>query len=415
MSRTANNLHEQIALQDTHSLLSAFEQFSRLSEQLQHSYEDLDRRAGELTRELAQANSERLEQLAQKEKLADRLEKLLTALPAGVVVLNRDGIIHTANRAAREVFEQDLIGVDWLPFIQAQVRSSEASDLILHNGRVVTLNRQHLDSDDEEIVLIHDVSHNRMLQELAGRQQRLAAMGQMAAGLGHQLRTPLSSALLYVSQVLTPALNDEQQMRAVEKIRASLRYLEKLINDMLMYAKGGEFASASFNVSQLLINFNARFEARLQQADARLSINCECDSDMALRGSIDALVSVLINLAENALEACTSQCQLQLRVYQQAQHLILALSDNGPGLSAEQQLHIFEPFYTDKDRGTGLGLAVAQSIAHAHQGDLLVKSEPGHGSTFYLCLPLETGEQFLPSGQMTHPINNVGQNSGDTQ
>ena len=415
MSRTANNLHEQIALQDTHSLLSAFEQFSRLSEQLQHSYEDLDRRAGELTRELAQANSERLEQLAQKEKLADRLEKLLTALPAGVVVLNRDGIIHTANRAAREVFEQDLIGVDWLPFIQAQVRSSEASDLILHNGRVVTLNRQHLDSDDEEIVLIHDVSHNRMLQELAGRQQRLAAMGQMAAGLGHQLRTPLSSALLYVSQVLNPALNDEQQMRAVEKIRASLRYLEKLINDMLMYAKGGEFASASFNVSQLLINFNARFEARLQQADARLSINCECDSDMALRGSIDALVSVLINLAENALEACTSQCQLQLRVYQQAQHLILALSDNGPGLSAEQQLHIFEPFYTDKDRGTGLGLAVAQSIAHAHQGDLLVKSEPGQGSTFYLCLPLETGEQFLPSGQMTHPINNVGQNSGDTQ
>ena len=415
MSRTANNLHEQIALQDTQSLVSAFEQFSRLSEQLQHSYEDLDRRAGELTRELAQANSERLEQLAQKEKLADRLEKLLTALPAGVVVLNRDGIVHTANRAARDVFEQDLIGVDWLPFIQAQVRSSEASDLILHNGRVITLNRQHLDSDEEEIVLIHDVSHNRMLQELAGRQQRLAAMGQMAAGLGHQLRTPLSSALLYVSQVHNPALNDAQQQRAVEKIRASLRYLEKLINDMLMYAKGGEFASASFNVSQLLINFNARFEARLQQADARLSINCECDSDMALRGSIDALVSVLINLAENALEACTSECRLQLRAYQQAQHLILALSDNGPGLSAEQQLHIFEPFYTGKDRGTGLGLAVAQSIAHAHQGDLRVKSEPGQGSTFYLCLPLETGEQFLPSGQMTHPINNVGQNSGDTQ
>lgn len=414
MSQTANNMQNLFALQDPHSLMSAFEQFGRLSEQLQQSYQDLDRRAAELTRQLAQAQDERLEQLAQKEKLADRLETLLTALPAGVVVLNRDGIIHTANRAASEVFECALIGEAWQTLLQNRLRSYEAHDVILNNGKVVNLSRQPLETDGEEIILIHDVSHTRMLQDLAGRQQRLAAMGQMAAGLGHQLRTPLSSALLYIAQVHNPALNTDQQHRAADKIRASLRYLEKLINDMLMYAKGGEFANASFNVGQLLIAFNARFEARLQQSGSTLNIDCK-QSDLHLRGSIDALISVLINLAENAVEACNGPCQLTLMVYEQSGFLILAMRDNGPGLSAEQQLHIFEPFYTDKDRGTGLGLAVAQAIAHAHQGDLLVKSEPGQGSTFYLCLPLDTGEQFLPSGQMTTSINQAGQSSGDDQ
>jgi len=75
------------------------------------------------------------------------------------------------------------------------------------------------------------------------------------------------------------------------------------------------------------------------------------------------------------------------------------MQDNGPGLSDEQQLHIFEPFYSQRQGGTGLGLAVAQSIAQAHKGELLVKSQIGQGCTFYLCLSLEQEDQFLPSGQ----------------
>jgi two-component system sensor histidine kinase FlrB len=414
MSTSARSIQHSLSLQDPQSLVTAFEQFSRLSEQLQQSYQDMDRHAAELAEQLATARSERLQQLAEKEKLADRLEKLLAALPAGVIVLDRRGVIHTANTAAQSFFDQPLQGREWQQVLQDNLCRSEAQDLVLHNGRVLTINRQALDSDDEEIVLINDVSHNRMLQDLANRQHRLAAMGQMAAGLAHQLRTPLSSAMLYSSQLNTSTLDPRQQQRAQEKIHASLRYLEKLINDMLMYAKGGEFANASFSIGQLLIAFNSRFEARLQQAGSRLAINCQT-GNLSLKGSMDALVSVLINLAENAVEACEQNCDMQLKVYQQADHLILALSDNGPGLSAQQQLHIFEPFYSSKNSGTGLGLAVAQAIAQAHQGDLLVKSEPGLGSTFFLCLPLEQGEQFLPSGQMTHPVNKAGQDSGDSQ
>jgi len=72
----------------------------------------------------------------------------------------------------------------------------------------------------------------------------------------------------------------------------------------------------------------------------------------------------------------------------------------GPGLSVDLQNKIFQPFFTLRDGGTGLGLSVAQSIVQAHQGDLLVRSQPGKGSSFYICLPLSRNEQFMASGEM---------------
>ncbi len=225
-------------------------------------------------------------------------------------------------------------------------------------------------------------------------------MGQMAAGLAHQLRTPLASAVLYASQLNQFTADNPRENKAVEKIRTCMRYLEKLINDMLMYAKGGEFAEQQFKLNDLLVTFNTRIEHRLKENNIQLNIISQLN-DFKLTGSLDALVSVLINLFENAMQVCKENCEINLQVYQQADHLILAVHDNGPGLNVEQQSKIFQPFFTQREGGTGLGLAVAQSIVQAHHGDLLVKSTPGKGASFYICLPLNRGEQFLASGQKT--------------
>ncbi len=408
MSSTASLIKQPAeTLHDPQGLLAAFEHFSQLSTQLQQSYQELDRRATELTRELAIARSERLQQLAEKEKIAERLEKLLTALPAGVVVVDVQGCIITANKAAESLFEQTLQGSNWQQIFTDYLKHQEGQDAVLKNGRIISLNRQQLDSNEGEIILINDVTHNRKLQDIANRQQRLAAMGQMAAGLAHQVRTPLASAMLYTSQIQKAEHQPEIRHKALEKILASLRYLQKLINDMLMYAKGGEFSSNAVSIAQLLVAFKSRIEPRILQNNTRLLIKCDMHNTH-ITGSIDALVSVLMNLAENAMEACGHDCMIELNVYQQEDYLILAVADNGPGISAEQQLRIFEPFYSARDGGTGLGLAVARSIAQAHQGDLLVKSETGKGSTFYLCLPFDQGEHFLPSGKMTTPYNLAG-------
>jgi two-component system, sensor histidine kinase FlrB len=318
-------------------------------------------------------------------------------LPAGVVVVNRAGIILTANRAAEHFFGAHLPGKNLQQVMNERVSHREAQDIFLHDGSVLSISRKSLADEEGEIIVFSDISHNRRLQEMAGRQTRLAAMGQMAAGLAHQLRTPLASAMLYVSQLEQARQRPDMHAKATDKIRSSLRYLEKLINDMLLYAKGGEFSATSFSLHQLLVSFQARIEARLLQTGTQLVLH-KPQTDQILRGSQDALVSVLMNLADNAMQVCESNCVLELSARQQNEYLIISLRDNGPGMSRDMQAHIFEPFFSQRNGGTGLGLAVAQAIAQAHHGDLLCKSEPGQGSTFFLCLPLNQGEQFIPSG-----------------
>jgi len=391
------------SLQDPAQLVAAFEQFGRLSDQLQQSYQELDKRAAVLTEQLASAQDERLKQLAEKEQLAHHLQTLLNALPAGVLLVDKNGIITTANPAAELFLEQSLIGKDWRRVYAYSVSRHSEQDLFLNSGRILSLKRQPLNdttdkSNQGEIILLDDISEQRMLEGLADRQNRLAAMGQMAAGLAHQLRTPLASAVLYASQLDQFTVDNPKQNKAVEKVRTCMRYLEKLINDMLMYAKGGEFAEQKFQLNDLLVTFNTRIENTIREKKIQLSIISRLN-DIQLTGSLDALVSVLINLLENAMQVCEGDCKIELEVYQQADYLILAVRDNGPGLSVDQQTKIFEPFFTQREGGTGLGLAVAQSIVQAHHGDLLVRSQPGKGSNFYICLPLNRGEQFLASGQ----------------
>ena len=416
VSEAADKISQQ-NLTDPAQLVAAFEQFGRLSDQLQQSYHELDQRAAELTRQLASAQNERLIQLAEKERLAHRLETLLNAMPAGVLLVDEEGTIKTANPAAERLLEQPLENKQWRRVYAHSVAQHTEHELHLNSGRILSVKTQPLDDKNGqqdqqgEIILLDDITEQRMLESLANRQNRLAAMGQMAAGLAHQLRTPLASAVLYASQLdqfaAAESGDNKQQHKAVNKVRTCLRYLEKLINDMLMYARGGEFAEQQFLLDELLVTFNTRIENRLRESQAQLTIISEFN-DFQLTGSMDALVSVLINLAENAIEACGDEaCELQLEVSRQADHLILAMRDNGPGLSIEEQAKIFQPFYTNRrnrknasgaDRGTGLGLAVAQSIVQAHHGDLLVRSQPGKGSSFHVCLPLSRGEQFLASG-----------------
>ena len=376
------------------SLKAAFDEFNRLSRQLQQSYEDLQQRTGELNLNWLphpEFNSDK------HGPLASRIEVLLATLPVAVIVVNQSGIIMTANSSAEQFFGAHLPGRILQQLMQEYVSHSEAQDVFLHDGSVLSMSRKSLAEDEGEIIVFSDVTHNRRLQEMAGRQTRLAAMGQMAAGLAHQLRTPLASAMLYVSQLEPARQRPDLHIKVTEKVRSSLRYLEKLINDMLLYAKGGDFSTSRFSLHQLLVSFQARIEARLLQTGSQLILQ-KPQADQILRGSQDALVSVMLNLAENALQVSGQQCVIELSIRQQNEYLIISLRDNGPGMSRDTQAHIFEPFYSQRSGGTGLGLAVAQAIAQAHHGDLLCKSELGQGSTFYLCLPLNQGEQFIPSG-----------------
>jgi two-component system sensor histidine kinase FlrB len=219
------------------------------------------------------------------------------------------------------------------------------------------------------------------------RQDRLAVMGEMAASLAHQVRTPLTSALLYLSNLEHADLSSLDRTRFIGKITDRLQHLERMVKDMLQFARGGSFEMEEIHVQELAYAFQQALEPQLAQCNGEMKINIYALS-ACVRGNREALLGVLLNLATNAIQACGEDIKLCLEVRHNKNHdVIIMLQDNGPGIPDEIQEQLFTPFFTTRSGGTGLGLAVARAIVNAHHGDIHVDSKVGKGSSFMVCLP----------------------------
>jgi two-component system sensor histidine kinase FlrB len=369
-------------------LAQAFLAFHQVSEDLAASYRALEARVHALNAELASARSARLEELAERERLANRLQHLLSVLPAGVIVLEGDGTVQDANPAAVELLGQPLIGQAWTAVIERAFlpRPDDGHEISLHNGRRVSVATQSLSPHPGQIVLLTDMTGTRALQERVHRHERLCALGEMSARLAHQLRTPLASALLYAAPLSQPALAATERRRIAGKLLERLRHLERLINDMLVFARGGGAGMARIRLDELIAALQQALEAPLGNGGCTLAVE-HVDAEMQIYASRETLLGALMNLAVNAVQACGHGGRLRLYTVVNAQQVEIVLADNGPGIPAALQERIFEPFFTTRADGTGLGLAVAQSVVRAHGGSLRVESQAGAGATFRVCLP----------------------------
>ncbi len=383
-------------------LVDAFRLFSEVSAHLAASYHELESRASELSNELAAARSEHLEGLAEKNRLANRLRRLLDVLPGGVVVLDGDGRVQDCNPAAIDLLGEPLLGSAWRDVIQRAFspRSDDGHEISLRDGRLVSIATSPLAPEPGQILLLKDLTETRRLQERLNHDRRLSAMGRMVAALAHQIRTPLASVLLYASHLNRPVLAVADRQRAAERIQSRMRHLERLINDMLLFARDGSFAKSTFPVAGLIADLRKGLEVGLQTHDCQLTTLDESDG-VALCANRETLLSALQNLANNAMQACGPGGQLLFIARADAACIDLMVCDNGPGISETLQERIFEPFFTTRAQGTGLGLAVVRAIAEAHGGSAWMSSQPGVGSTFGLRLPLGAIDRRL------HPRDDV--------
>lgn len=394
----------QAALSTSADLQNAFEVFNDVSRQLADSYQELESRVASLNQELVTAQNERLQELTEKVRVADRLQSLLKALPAGVVVLDGEGMVVECNPAAEDLLGEPLSGMPWLDVIKRafEPRVDDGHDTSLRDGRRVSISTQALGNEPGQILLLQDVTETRKLQEGLSRHKRLSDLGEMAASLAHQIRTPLSSALLYCSHIERPRIEIEQRLRVAGKIRNSLHQLETQVNDMLMFAKGGSGGGEQIRIDEFLNEIRESMEAQLQQYQAQFELNTT-NGDAVLMGNREALRGAMQNLINNALQACGEKAELLLSAslceQNGVQAVVISLADNGPGIPKTLQEQIFEPFYTTRSRGTGLGLAVVKAVAHAHNGTMWVDSEEGCGTSFSLFLPLNVKNSALSSGQ----------------
>jgi two-component system, sensor histidine kinase FlrB len=353
-------------------LAGAFELFVEASQALEQQYAALSRKVEDLSADLFQAN--------------ERLNVLLNALPAAVVLIENDKISHF-NQAAEQLVPGLANGRGMgHPRQLGSQAMALMSFISTHAEGLRTLQAQRVQEGLRSVIQIQDITANLRTLEDNERVDRLAAMGKMSAGIAHQLRTPLSTALLYASHLCNEELELQDRVSFAKKLQNQLIHLEKMAGEMLQFVRARPHKTQIIALDDLVSEALQTLEGLSQEKHIELSVSLKADNCMV---SVErpTVVSAFIAILENAIQ-CSSPGQT-IVVQTQADHLRgqLSIEDNGPGIAEDMLPRLFEPFATNRVTGTGLGLAIAQNAIRSHRGEITAQNKPEGGALFVVALP----------------------------
>ncbi|MGR6873264.1 sensor histidine kinase [Pseudomonas sp. HK3] len=380
-------------IQPKEGLRQAFELFNQMSEQLTDSYSKLESQVHLLSGELAEVSAARMKELKEKERLADRLHSLLQLLPGGVVVLDGNGRVQESNRAAHAMLHHEgLQGQLWRNVINQYFRPREddGHEVSLINGRRLSIQTSGLENEPGQIVLMTDQTETRDLQAKLARHQRLMAMGKMVASLAHQVRTPLSGAMLYSQHLASNDLDPQTRIKFSKKLGRQLKNIEAQVRDMLIFARGSAPLNKLLKQNDLIKLICEAKNILHKQFQAEIEISSEY-SECQIQCHQESLIGAIQNLISNGIEAAeehTVQARIRVHIIQKNNYLTISVCDNGPGLNADESEKMTEPFYTTKSNGTGLGLPVVNAVVRAHYGKLNFFNHEQGGACFVMSLPI---------------------------
>lgn len=358
------------------------------------AYRALEAKVSMLSRDLQDMAAKKEVELEQKNQLANRLQTLLEFLPGGVVVLNAKGVVVQSNPAARAMLGSDLDGNRWRDLIGScfAPRTDDGLEVSTVAGHRVSLATASLE-EEGQIILLTDQTETRRLQHQVGHYQKLSALGKMVSALAHQIRTPLSAAIIYANHLQNGALQVEQRSSFAGKLLGRLNHMEQQVRDMLLFVRNELPLNNVISVSDLREGLHAAMEVSLDASNA----DCQWlvpQPGLRIRCNREALIGAVLNLTNNAIEASLPRrprlklslvpCRLNKKAL-----LAIVVLDHGRGMSGIELGRAQESFYTNKPQGTGLGLAVARSVARAHGGQFELRSKAGRGTCALAFLPIE--------------------------
>lgn len=381
------------------SLAAAFAFFNETSEQLTRSYHLLESKVVALTAELNRVSAEKDHEQQSREQLANRMQTLLDVLPAGVIVLDNRGFVVDANPAAAQLLDAQLTGRLWRDVIGEcfAPKNDDGLEVSTRGGRRISIATSALEQGSKtsggQIVLLTDLTETRALQQRVSRSERLSAMGKMVSALAHQVRTPLSAAMLYAEHLANANLEPARRDEFTRKLYGRLQHMERQVRDMLLFVKSELPLNEVVSAADLLAGLQAAAEVPLSTANSEC--HWQLETQVRIKCHREALISAVMNLVNNAIQAVAEGARLHVVLRDgcrmdsnQGRMLTLEVSDAGPGMAPNILAQATDLFVTTKAQGTGLGLAVVQSVVRAHGGIFEIFSEPGQGVTALLQIPV---------------------------
>ncbi|MCA9319916.1 MAG: PAS domain S-box protein, partial [Planctomycetes bacterium] len=380
-------------------LEESFRLFTRTTQDLESSYKRLTQRAARIDTELAGANRRLHTQVEELERVTRNQRGTLDALPVGVVVMDASGTLIDVNRAAEHMIgrqRDELVGrsraVIVGPTGDALLTDRDTPDereVVALDGskRRLAWSSASL-PDGHEVQVLTDRTVATRLREQVSRLDTLAALGEMAAGVAHEIRNPLNgiegfAALL--ERAVSKGVTDAGLTRYADNIRRGVREVNTIISNLLTFASPDSIRSGRVDLSALLQGIID--EVRGSHATAKtIRGHFPREGCEDVPGDAIKLKIVFVNLIKNAVEAAGIEGHVDVLLELSERSFLVTVRDDGPGLAPTMRDKLFRPFSTDKPDGTGLGLAIANKLVSLHGGGIEAL-EAAQGCTFRVTLP----------------------------
>ncbi|MEI6242039.1 MAG: ATP-binding protein [Chlamydiota bacterium] len=370
-----------------------FEKIDPLSiNKLQHPYKDVN------SEDFFLSLQERLEEM----KVL--LHHVLHHIHQGILFVNKEKIISYANTFAEKILEKaSLVGKNYLEIfsdehfgfsIQKNLEFGLSPTLqyLTFEGKeieVFALSPKELPKSREGILFfLRDTTQLKELQRTSSHTERLKALGEMAATIAHEVRNPLGGIRGYASLLYRDLENSKHLQDMASQIIEGTKLLERTVNHVLQYARPVNLQISSVNLASFLREITSFIKMDPSFPD-NVSLELHISQDPLFAPlDKDLFRSALLNLLVNAFQAIENEGKIIVSLLKNNNSGILTISDTGKGISESDVQHLFSPFFTTKQKGTGLGLAEAHKIIQAHLGTIDVRSRINVGTTFTITLPL---------------------------
>lgn len=327
-------------------------------------------------------------------------QNIIDNVPCGLLSTDANGRIVVFNRAARMITGKSLSEVigktpeDLFPFIksiQAETIRLEGTIAFGTKSKIVGMSFSKLGDKSEQfsgvIGIFQDLTNIKTLEEEVRRKEKLAAIGELSAGLAHELRNPLASLKGSVEMLKEGKVSSVHAERLMEIALLEMDRLNHIVTDFLTFARPPAMKKEYFDIHKLLKDM-LFFIKNSDEHKNKIIISESLDGELFIYGDQKLLRQVCWNIGRNAIEAMPDGGEFKVVSNKNGNKVEISFSDTGKGISKEDLEKVFYPFYTTKTKGAGLGLAISKKIAEEHGGQLVVRSERNNSTTFSLVLPV---------------------------
>ena len=378
---------------------------------------EMDIRLEEYAETLQSELDENVKLRKKVEGLYNYLQSIIDSLPDRIFDIDQNGIISYVSRDVKNgdgVISATFGGKHFTDFVEEKNQALVLDRwMAAHEGRLtpyeitatakdgternLLITLRPVKGTDHYLMVQRDITEFKALAKKFYESQKLAAIGQLSAGIAHEVRNPLSSikmSLQVLEKRMQPEGNDLKRFKIAQR---EVEHLERLVNDILMYAKPSEPVKQPSNIEQIIDHALAMTENNIAEKHIRVEKTFS-EGLPSLEADPAMLEQAFLNIYRNAIDAMEDGGTLTISARHENNQICVAISDDGCGISPDDMPHIFNPFFTRKSAGTGLGLAQIKKIVDMHQGTIEISSEAGKGTQVVVIFPLGTsGEKSAPA------------------